>query len=312
MTFLPAMAALFPYNHARIVAIIVALAAFPPFPAFCPAQAEAGGVIVVKSADLKPYREVLRGFRDACGCTTDELLLRGGEDREKILRRSPDAVVAIGTTVFKQVRDIRDIPLIYTMVMPSETALFRHPNISGVNMDLSPAVYLDAMRELFPRVKRIGILYDPQNTGAYVEEAAQAAQAAEIELVAKQVHDASKIPAALDEMQGKIDVLWMLPDPAVAAGETVELLLRFSFQHAVPVFSFAKKYVEMGAVASLDVDPYDMGVQAAEILRKVSAGHAGAIRVYARKSHLAVNRSVAAKMGLKIKEEALKRVNGGE
>ena len=306
------MAVLFSHKHSRIVAIIIALAVLPAFSALCPAQAEARGVIVVKSVDLKPYQEVLRGFKDTCGCPVGEMQIRDREDREKILLRSPDAIVAIGTSVFKQVRDIKDIPVIYTMAMPSETSPSRQPNISGVSMDISPVAYLDAMRELFSRVKRIGILYDPQNTGAYVEDAAQAAKAAGIELVTKQVHDASKIPAALDELQGKIDVLWMLPDPAVATDETVELLLRFSFQHAVPVFSFAKKYVEMGAVASLDVDPYDMGVQAAEILSKVSAGHAGAIRVYARKSHLSINRNVAAKMGLKIKEEALKKVKGYE
>ena len=56
-------------------------------------------------------------------------------------------------------------------------------------------------------------------------------------------------------MQGKIDILWMLPDATVVTDETVELLLRFSFQHDVPMFSFSKKYVEVGAVASLDVDP---------------------------------------------------------
>lgn len=297
------MAVLFSHKHSRIVAIIIALAVLPAFSALCPAQAEARGVIVVKSVDLKPYQEVLRGFKDTCGCPVGEMQIRDREDREKILLRSPDAIVAIGTSVFKQVRDIKDIPVIYTMAMPSETSPSRQPNISGVSMDISPVAYLDAMRELFSRVKRIGILYDPQNTGAYVEDAAQAAKAAGIELVTKQVHDASKIPAALDELQGKIDVLWMLPDPAVATDETVELLLRFSFQHAVPVFSFAKKYVEMGAVASLDVDPYDMGVQAAEILSKVSAGRAGAIRVYARKSHLSINRNVAAKMGLKIRDK---------
>jgi putative ABC transport system substrate-binding protein len=103
----------------------------------------------------------------------------------------------------------------------------------------------------------------------------------------------------------------MLPDATVVTGDTVELLLRFSFQHAVPIFSFSKKYVEMGAVASLDVDPYDMGVQAAEILSKVAAHHSDAIRVYARKSHLTVNKNVAAKMGLPIRDEVLKKVNNG-
>ena len=69
-----------------------------------------------------------------------------------------------------RLRDIKDIPLIYAMAMPSETSPFRQPNISGVSMDLSPAAYLAAMGTLFPG-KRIGILYDPQNTGAYVEDA---------------------------------------------------------------------------------------------------------------------------------------------
>jgi putative ABC transport system substrate-binding protein len=68
----------------------------------------------------------------------------------------------------------------------------------------------------------------------------------------------------------------------------------------VPVFSFSRKYVDMGAVASLDVDPYDMGTQAAGIASRLIGHTAEPLRVYARKHELSINEIVAAKMGIAI------------
>jgi putative tryptophan/tyrosine transport system substrate-binding protein len=120
------------------------------------------------------------------------------------------------------------------------------------------------------------------------------------------VHD---VPRLVGEMQNKIDVLWMLPDPTVITTAMVDYLLQFSFQHNVPIFSFADKYVEMGAVASLVADPYAMGIQAGEIVNRLSAGRKDAVRVYARTPPLTINTKVAAKMGLTIRDEILKRAN---
>jgi putative ABC transport system substrate-binding protein len=127
--------------------------------------------------------------------------------------------------------------------------------------------------------------------------------------VVKQAHDQREIPRLLDEMRGKIDVLWMLPDPTVITTEMVDYLLRFSFQYNVPIFSFSNKYVEMGAVAALVADPYDMGVQAGEIVNRLQAGRSDAPRAYAKASRLTINTKVAAKMGLKISDEILRRAN---
>lgn len=290
------------HSPARIKTLLT-VCALAAFAAICPVSAESFEVIAVKNADLKPYQEVLRGLRDACGCNIRELTLREEEGRDKALQTHPDAVVAIGTTVFKKLRKIKEVPVIYTMVIPSEAALSPQPNISGVSMDISPSSYISSMREVIPGVKRIGLLYDPKHTQAFVEEAAKAARAAGIELVNKQVRDPLTITSSLEEMRDAIDTFWMVPDPTVVTAETVEFLLRFSFQHNVPIFSFSKKYVEMGAIAALDFDPYDIGVQAGEILKNLSAGRTDPVRVYARMSHLSVNKNVAAKMGLKIQDE---------
>ncbi len=252
---------------------------------------------------------MLRGIKDSCSCTVRELKLPEDEGVEKILKASPNAVLAIGTSVFKKVKEIKGLPVIYTMVMPSETAGPLRPNISGVSMDSDPAESIAAIMGVFSKAKSIGIVYDPHYTAALVEEAVKAAASAGIDLVVKQAHDQREIPRLLDELRGRIDVLWMLPDPTVINTAMVDYLLNFSFQYNVPIFSFSNKYVEMGAVAALVADPYNMGVQAGEIVNRLSAGRSNATRAYARTSHLTINTKVAAKMGLKIKDEILRRAN---
>ncbi len=295
--------------RARVRNILLATAAFAAFAASCPVPAESFELIVVKNAELKPYQEVLRGIRDSCDCTVRELKLQEDEGLEKILKKPPDAVLAIGTSAFKKVREIKGLPVIYTMVMPSETAGLPRSNISGVSMDSDPADVITAMKEVMSNAQRIGVLYDPKYTAAFVGEAAKAAAAAGIDLVVKQAHDPRDIPRLVDEMRNKIDILWMLPDPTVITTTMVDYLLQFSFQHHVPIFSFADKYVEMGAVAALVVDPYAMGIQAGEIVNRLSAGRKNAIREYARSPHLTINTKLAAKMGLKIRDEILKRAD---
>ncbi len=294
-------------DRRRTVRPHLVAAALAAFIAVCPLPAISFEILAVKSADLKPYQDVLRGVRDGCECDVRELKLRDEEGKEKILQAGADGVVAVGTTVFKKVKDIEEVPLVYTMVVPSET-FFLQSSISGVSMDLPPSAYYSAIKQLLPGVKRIGLIYDPQHTAAFVSEAARAARDAGIELVSKTVHHPSETTALLEDMRKGIDLFWMIPDATVVTAESIDYLLRFSFQNNLPVFSFSKKYVEMGAIAALDIDPYDMGVQAGEILKMLSEGRKGPMRVYARTSHLSVNANVAAKMGLKIRYKTAEKV----
>ena len=112
---------------------------------------------------------------------------------------------------------------------------------------------------------------------------------------------------ALEDLHDRIDVLWMAPDPTIASDEAVDYLLRFSIQHTVPLFTFSKKYVEMGAIASLDMNPYDMGAQAGEIVNKIAEGGASRVRVYARTARLSINAKAAKKMGLALRGEPLRK-----
>ena len=307
------MHTIFRYITSRTRILFLFAAMLSVLAVVCPRSTPACEVVVVNNTDLKPYQDALRGFRDASTCNVRELKLQGGEDDEDVLLHSQDAIVAVGTAAFKKIRTITSLPVVYVMVMPSETAPSSlGPNISGVSMDPSPGSSLAAMREVFPWAKKIGLLYDPKRTGAFVDEAVTAARAAGLELIAKQAHNPRDIPRLLEELRSAIDLFWMLPDPTVVTAETTDYLLRFSFQSNVPLFSFSSKYVELGAIAALDTDPYDMGAQAGDIVNRLSLGHKGAIREYARALRLSINEKVAAKMGLTIRSAVIKKAKNGE
>jgi putative ABC transport system substrate-binding protein len=282
--------------------------------ALCAVSPAAGAdkclAVVVRSVHLQPHLEVVRGLKESCECSLREVMLREEEGPEKVLAKSPDIIITVGTSGLKKLKEIgTTLPLVYAMAIPSEALRCQGANISGVSMDLSPESHLAAMRGIFPARKRIGAIYDPRHTGAFFEQARKAARASGVDLIAQHISDPAKLPAALAALQNRIDIFWMLPDPTVVTAENVDLLLRFSFQETVPIFTFARKYVDMGAVASLDSDPYDIGVQVGELANRIKAG-SGPVREYARTPRITVNRNVAAKMGFTITAETVRKATG--
>jgi putative tryptophan/tyrosine transport system substrate-binding protein len=270
-------------------------------------------IVVVQGADIKPFDDALEGFESSCECTIIEVLTTGSETYDiagRVRRLHPDAVLALGMDALAKVQSIRDIPVFYTM-----TAGVRHPfqelsNFSGVSMFITPERQIDAIKELFPNAKRIGIVYDAHNTASIVERSVQYAKSNSIEIVPRQAGSARDIPSILDGLKGKIDVLLMLPDTTVTTRETVDAMLLFSFRNRVPIFTFSEKYVEMGAAAALTVIPRDIGVQTGEIARKLMRDRTedgGPVRTYARKQILLINTRITTKLGITIADEILKK-----
>ena len=255
---------------------------------------------MIKETEIKPFRDAIEGFKSACGCTVAELELSDAYAIDKAAKARPDAIFVVGTRALRKASAIKNIPLVYTLVMPSEEAEHEADNVSGVSMDVSPDVYLGAMTKLVPGVKRIGVLSDPEQTGPHVKEALVAARARGLTLVVRTIARPKEATKALEELRGKIDAFWLLPDPTVVTPASVHYLMLFSFQNNLPVFSFSQRYTDLGAVASLGVDPFDLGVQAAGLAKRLVRGEKGPLREHARGGSLSVNRKVADKMGLNI------------
>jgi putative ABC transport system substrate-binding protein len=277
-------------------------------------SSQANDVVVLKSANIKPYNDALKGFKGSCGCNVLEVDLGqvgAGNISKKLAEFDPDMVLAIGMDALSRAQAVTDLPVIYAMVLPSQFPGQIKKNVSGVSMDIPPAKILGTIQEIFPAARRVGIVYDPRHSDSFVSGALYAAEQRGIRLLLKEAGRPSEVPSVIDMMRGKIDVFWMLPDVTVTTPETVKYLLLFSFQNRVPVFSFSGKYVEMGALAALNIVPFDIGVQAGEMAKKLSNGRNNGmpIRVDARKTELSVNRTVARKLGIRISDDVLRRAD---
>jgi len=274
----------------------------------------AGDLLVVQSLQIKPYNEALRGFSSVCAGKTVKLVsseLKEADVVSKVRKVNPDLILAIGMDALAKVRGIRDVPIVYLMVLNPQSTVQDNNNITGVSMNIQPEKQLATLRQVLPHARKIGMLFDPDKSGAFVRKAQNAAATMGIELQAKRVQSSKDAAAALESMKGKIDVFWMLPDTTIVNSGTIDLLLLSAIEDRIPVLTFAEKYAEKGALLSLEVDAGESGRQAGEMANRIIAGtevqKIG--REDARGSILTINLIVAKKLGIPIDIDVLKLAN---
>ncbi|MGA1843370.1 MAG: ABC transporter substrate-binding protein [bacterium] len=269
-------------------------------------------ILVIQSIRIRPYENALTGFREACGCNTRQLVLSETKEADvsgHIRTVKPAAILAIGIDALTAIEGIRDIPVIYLMVL---NPWMHHPgggNITGVSMAIPPEKQLATFREALPDARRIGLLFDPDKSAAFVKRAREAAEESGTTLIAKRVIDARDVPALIKGMKGEIDAFWMLPDTTVISTETIDFLLLFSIENRIPVLTFSEKFVEKGALMSLTFDASDMGRQAGHMAEKILTGTKPneIPNEEARKVIISINPKTAREMGITFNKTILDR-----
>ena len=279
----------------------------------CQGSAWAGQEIVaIQSIRIQPYEDAVQGFEMACGAKIERLIiseLKGTDIVEKINEIRPDMILAVGLDALSRVKRIKDIPVIYLMVLHPQSILSGEKNISGVSMDIPQEKQLRTLLDALPRTKTVGLLYAQEKTGRLAEKAREAARKIGIKLLAKEVHSTRDVPQSIQDMKGKIDVFWMLPDLTVITPETIEFVLLFSLENKIPVLAFSEKYVELGALMSVGIDAFDIGIQAGEMAEKILSGRdiMNIRQVDARKAVISINLKVAKTLGIPIDEKIIRK-----
>ena len=266
--------------------------------------AAAQDIVLLQSFRVKPYEEAVKGFTSVYQDQIKRLVvsdLEGVDIQKKIRQANPSLVLAIGIEALTLAKAIKDIPLVYLMVLNPQAVLAGEEKVTGVSMYIPPEKHLMVLLETLPGTETIGFLYDPKRSGRFVGEAHRVAADMQVRLVARAIHDPKQAPSLIKNMKDTIDVFWMLPDLTVIVPETVEFLLLFSFQNKIPLFTFSEKYVEMGAFLSMDIDAFDMGRQAGEMALEILAGKRveNIKQAYARKANITTNAMIAKKFGMR-------------
>jgi len=282
--------------------------------------AAAKNVVVIMSADVDAYRDALRGFKGSLAfpAIIAQYNMEGYFGRgQKILNEirtkvKPDLIFAVGTLALQVVADqVTDVPVVYAMVLnPPSIVKAGAKNITGASMNVPVKQPIRVFKQLGPQIRRVGVVFNPANTGYLVRQANPVAQKEGLQLIAKEIRSSREAIQALDSLQEEgIDVLWILPDETTLAPEVVQRMLLFSYRKKVPLLGLSDRQAEMGTLFSLSfASSEDIGRQAGELANSIILGGKTVAEVpytTARRVNLTANLKAAQKLGITIPKSIL-------
>jgi putative tryptophan/tyrosine transport system substrate-binding protein len=166
---------------------------------------------------------------------------------------------------------------------------------------------IDLLREIVPRLRRLGVLANADSAGALAEMRAFATTARTLgfELLTFEIRGPEDIAPAFDALTGRVDALDVVPDPLVNSNRV--RLITLSLAARVPAIYGTRDYPEAGGLMSFGPNLPDLYRRAAELVDKVLRGTKPAdIPVeQPTKFELVFNLTTAKALGLKIPEALL-------
>ena len=269
----------------RLILLILALATL------LPSLAQAYDVLVLQSKRDPAYDEAQKGFRAERPGSQRVLVMSDYAEIDvvRIVREErPRLILAIGDAALKEIRKVRHTPVVAMMSLGIDAQATTQPNLTGISMFAAPERYLATFQAI--KARRVGLVINPVQNSWYLSQARQAAQNAGIELVVAVATSSRNALSQLNTLSGRIDALWMLPDPTIVTRGTVESYFRFAQEQSLPLVSFSAAYLSLGAAAVVDIDRFQVGRQAGIMAGRLLAGESTPVSL--AKSTIKGNRTI--------------------
>jgi putative ABC transport system substrate-binding protein len=253
-------------------------------------------VAILQSGEGGFYAEAVQRFhatleQQGYSLQTLTFVLKGDRsDQElprRILEKRPKIVLAVGTNAVKAIRahyeripKHEQAPVVFLQVLDPvgegliQSAERSGTRFAGVALTVRPQRQLSTLLDVAPAAKRVGVIYNPKDSVSlrWIEQAREDAARLGVALHEASVEQAAQIGDALKSLEGKVDALWLIPDPVCAAPEPSQRVLEFAERHRLPVLAFAGAFVQRGALVATGVDMAEQGALAAEQVMRILEG----------------------------------------
>jgi putative ABC transport system substrate-binding protein len=284
-------------------------------------SAQAGNVAVLLSADVDAYRDAVRGFKET---TTHQVVAeydmggdftRGDQMLGEIRTRvKPDLILAVGIWALQVTnRQKLDIPVVFAMVLNPDSVIGTTANkITGASMNVPVGQQIQLLQQLDPRIRRIGVVFNPKETGYLVEIAKRDALEKGIQLVAREALSPKDAPQAINSLGDAIDAFWVLPDETMLDPKVLQYALLNLSRKKIPLVGLSERQAQMGALFSISyASGEDIGRQAGELANKILSGSRDLKIPYtaARNVKIVVNLIAAKKLGIDVPDSVLARAD---
>lgn len=190
-----------------------------------------------------------------------------------------DLILALGTSAAKMVKDCNcGIPSVFSMVSePAQSGLLNSGGdggtpMTGVCLDVPVHEQFASLVDVVPRVRKIGVIYNPDESQFIVDEARKAANRMGLGLVTHPISSEAELPEGLTALRPHIDALWLVSDRTVLTTQSLQYVFLYAFQTNLPLMGLSEHFVKMGALLAVGPDFTDVGRQSGEFAAQILKG----------------------------------------
>jgi putative tryptophan/tyrosine transport system substrate-binding protein len=245
-----------------------------------PAHAEPIGVLYPDLGEpfRKVFSEILAGIEGQAGQKVRGYPMPANQDLGELSallkRNNTRVVVALGRQGLKAASGLEAG---LGVVVGGVSSVPEGEKQFGICLTPDPALLFAQLKTLVPGVRRIIVVYNPQNNDWLLKLAREAARAQGLELHALEARDlasaARMYETALAAADGRHDAVW-LPNDATTVDETtiLPIVLRESWNRNVPIFSSSFLHVKKGALFALYPNNEELGRNLGSLALSLMAG----------------------------------------
>ena len=198
---------------------------------------------------------------------------------QKLVSDNNDLLVGITTPATLSLSNAtKDKPIIMAgITYPVEAGLIKSENNPGNNItgvsDRTPIKQqLEVMKQILPKMKKVGILYtaSEDNSVKQAQEAEKLAKELGLEVKVSTVANTNDIQQVTETLAAETDEIFVPIDNTIAS--EMATVVKVTDSKKVPVFPSSDTMVADGGLLGIGVDQYKIGIETAKVIAKVLKG----------------------------------------
>lgn len=188
---------------------------------------------------------------------------KGKQLSKEIQKISPDLVLSIGDIpIYTAIAELPTIPFIiannYSLDFENRS------NVILVEDRLPIYEEISMLKLLFPKIKTIGTMYNPDYASKSFAELEQASKRLNLKVSALKISSENDVGTFVNQFKGKIDAFYFISDNTTTNPKSIDALYSFTKENSIPVLSTQYSHIVEGAILSVSSDPIDLGARAWE------------------------------------------------
>ena len=221
------------------------------------------------------------------------------------------SIIAIGGKAALYPYEARNTPLIYCLAPGVYVDPVEHPGPQiQVYVSPPPRMLLHKLQEVQPGLRRLGALWVGDSSVSYGPTLARVGESMGVTVLQDRLRSLEELPDHLRAMKGRVDALWIPPDPLLITPQSFNMMRQFALDNNIPLYVSIDGLADKGAAAAVSVSFREMGRKASLLAAQVLSGSAGqTFSVYGDHVTLTINAPFAAQSGLSIPADVLKRAD---